>query len=124
MIDFVMSPTMWALFPSPYIVIESTLARGSATARATSGSARKYISRTAAWFIFVIATAFFSRPSASAVSFAPMAAASARPRASMPWASASIACLSASAFFVRSKASASASRWRVYRAASAFFSAA
>ena len=79
-----MSPTIWALLPSPYIVMESTFASGSATARATSGSARKYISSTAAWFIFVMASAFFSRPSASAVNFAPMALASARPRASMP----------------------------------------
>ena len=92
------------------MVIVSTLDSGSATARATSGSARKYISSTAAWFIFVIAMAFFSRPSASAVSFAPIAEASARPRASIPCASASMACLSASAFLVRSKASASA--WR------------
>ena len=60
-------------------VILSTLASGALAAFTTSGSALKYISITAAFSIFAMASAFFSIPCASAIPFALIASASASP---------------------------------------------
>ena len=134
-----MSRVSLALLPSPYMVILSTFVSGSAAFFTTSGRALKYISSTAALPIFVMASAFFSMPSASATALARMASASASPLARMPsasWARANFsasactfiasACCSCSYFFAsasrwRSYSSASAFCWRAKRSASAFF---
>ena len=76
-----MSPTILAELSLPYIVIESTFESGVATALAISGSALTSISVMAASPYFFIASAFLSRPSASAKSFNSIALASASPLA-------------------------------------------
>ena len=72
-----MSLRSLALLPSPYMVILSTLLRGSATFLAISGRAFMIISITAASPYFFMASAFLSIPSASARALARMASASA-----------------------------------------------
>ena len=109
--------TIFAELPSPYIVILSMLVKGSATFLAISGSTLKYISRIAASFIFSIAIAFFSIPSASARALALIPSASASIKALTPMASSSLAILSASAFAFNASAFAISSNL----SASAFF---
>ena len=123
---FMISWSIFALFPSPYIVILSTLDSGSATFFAISGSACMIISIIAASPYFFIASDFLSIPSASAVAFARMASASARPVARIPSASCSLANRTASAMAFFASAScccsnffASASFWRLNSSACA-----
>ena len=116
-VPLMMSCSSLALLPSPYMVILSTLDRGSATFLAISGRAFITISMTAAWPYFFMASAFLSMPSASARALAWMAAASALPTAEMPAASCSLANRAASACFLTASASCSCS----YRLASASF---
>ena len=99
-VPVMMSSSSLALLPSPYMVILSTLDRGSATWRAISGRACITISMTAASPYFFMASAFLSMPSASARALARMDSASALPTAAMPSASCSRAYFWASAIFI------------------------
>ncbi len=98
-----------AVVPEPYMVILSTLDRGSATFRAISGRACMTISITAASPYFFMASAFLSMPSASARALARMDSASALPTAAMPSASCSLANFWASALLRSASASCSCS---------------